>query len=372
MTNLSNCFVIPLLSATLLNVSTLPTPAQTSAKAFNLSGEYKGTHDPSIAKDGNNYYVFATGAAVRPPAAGSSTPSAPSGTASKATLPQIPIRCSPDLHLWKRCGAVFFDGIPAWIRAASPDTKELWAPDVSFSDGVYRLYYAYSTFGGNASGIGLVTTPTLDPGNPRYKWTDQGLVLKSNANDDFNAIDPNAVVDEKGDAWLAFGSFWSGIKMRRLDRVTGKLSTTDTRLYSLAARTKPADASPAKPGLPPDWEAVEAPFVFHHGPYYYLFVSWDLCCRGAHSTYHAVVGRSQFVYGPYVDRAGKPMMQGGGTPFLTANTKWAGPGGESLLHLDDQDIVVFHAYDASTGFPALQISSIAWKDGWPSAQLGIQ
>ena len=368
----SNLLVVALLSVTLFSVQTLTAPAQTSPEAFNLSGEYKGTHDPSVAKDGSNYYVFATGAAVRPPAAGSSSPSAPSGTASKAALPQLPIRCSPDLHAWKRCGAVFPDGIPAWIRAASPDTKELWAPDVSSSNGQYRLYYAYSTFGGNASGIGLVTSPTLDPGSSRYKWTDEGLVLKSTANDDFNAIDPNAVVDEKGDAWLAFGSFWSGIKMRKLDRATGKLSTTDIQLYSLAARTRPADVSPAKPGLPPDWEAVEAPFVFHHGQYYYLFVSWDLCCRGARSTYHVVVGRSRVVYGPYVDRAGKPMMQGGGTSFLTANSRWAGPGGESLLHLNDQDIVVFHAYDASTGFPALQISSIVWKDDWPTALLGIQ
>jgi arabinan endo-1,5-alpha-L-arabinosidase len=341
-------------------------------KALVLSGAYKGTHDPSIAKDGDTYYVFATGAAVAAPSSQSSSPSAPSGAMSSATLPQLPIRCSPDLHTWTRCGAVFPDGLPEWIRGASPATKELWAPDISFFDGVYHVYYAYSTFGGNASGIGLVTNSTLNTKSPRYKWVDQGLVLKSISQDDFNAIDPNLILDEQGKAWLAFGSFWSGIKMRELDRATGKVSAVHTHLYSLATREKPGDTPQARSGLPPDWEAVEAPFVLHHGAFYYLFVSWDLCCRGIHSTYHTMVGRSASVHGPYVDRTGRPMMQGGGSPFLTANGQWVGPGGESLLHLKDHDIVVFHAYDASNGFPALQISSVDWSNGWPSAALGTQ
>lgn len=32
-------------------------------------------------------------------------------------------------------------------------------------------------------------------------------------------------------------------------------------------------------------EGAEAPFIVHHGGYYYVFVSWDLCCRGARSTF---------------------------------------------------------------------------------------
>jgi arabinan endo-1,5-alpha-L-arabinosidase len=325
-----------------------------------------GTHDPSIIRDKNTYYVFSTGAAVAQP---SNTPSTPLNAMLSAGGAQLPIRCSPDLQAWRRCGSVFPSGIPEWIQKASPETRELWAPDISFYRGKYHLYYAYSVFGKNTSGIALATNSTLGANDSHSHWIDQGMVLQSTAADDYNAIDPNLILDEHGDAWLAFGSFWSGIKMRKLDVVTGKLSQSDTTTYSLATRARPPGAPPAKPGLPPDWEAVEAPFVFHHGEYFYLFVSWDLCCRGVHSTYRTMVGRSRSVHGPYLDREGSAMTDGGGTPLLTANEYWVGPGGESLLHDGSADIIVFHAYDAQSGRSALQISTLAWKDDWPSAAL---
>ena len=184
-----------------------------------------------------------------------------------------------------------------------------------------------------------------------------------------NAIDPNLILDAEGGAWLSFGSFWSGIKMRKLDRATGLLSKTDTTTYSLASRMKTAQASPRNPDLPPDTEAVEAPFVFGHGDFYYLFVSWDLCCRGTKSTYHTMVGRSKSVTGPYLDRNGKSMEGGGGSVLLSANAMWLGPGGESLIHLPHEDLIVFHAYSAVNGVPSLHISTVGWKDGWPEAAL---
>lgn len=317
--------------------------------ALKLTGDYAGTHDPSIGREGNKYYVFATGFA-------------PGGG-------QFAIRCSSNLTDWKRCGSVFKQ-IPSWIQQKSPKTKELWAPDISFFNGKYHLYYAYSVFGLNTSGIAMVSNDTLDPSSPAYHWTDEGVILESKLTDNFNAIDPNIVLDGKGQPWLSFGSFWSGIKMRRIDPATGKLAATDTHLYPLAARTEPRDAVPAKPGLPPDWEAIEAPFIVRHGDYYYLFVSIDLCCRGIHSTYRTMVGRSRHVTGPYVDVDGKPMLQGGGTPLLVANSRWFGPGGESVLQRPEGDLIVFHAYDGITGKPALQISTLTWMHGWPHAALG--
>lgn len=157
--------------------------------------------------------------------------------------------------------------------------------------------------------------------------------------------------------------------MRKLDRKMGKLSTDDTKLYSLATRAKPEHFDPPPPGLPPDYEAVEAAFIVHHGAYYYLFVSWDLCCRGLKSTYRTMVGRSKEVTGPYLDSTGKKMTDGAATPLLSANQKWLGPGGESVLLGPDQDIIVFHAYDAKTGVPSLQISTLTWNGGWPHAAL---
>lgn len=157
--------------------------------------------------------------------------------------------------------------------------------------------------------------------------------------------------------------------MRRIDAATGKTDRDDPTLYALASRAKPEDAAPAKPGLPPDWEAIEAPFIVRHEGFYYLFVSFDLCCRGTHSTYRIMVGRSHHVTGPYADAEGKPMLEGGATELLAGNDRWDGPGGESILVRPEGDIMVFHAYDAETGRPALQISTLTWQKGWPHAAL---
>ena len=83
-----------------------------------------------------------------------------------------------------------------------------------------------------------------------------------------------------------------------------------------------------------------------------------------------MVGRSEKVTGPYMDAEGVPMLKGGGTQLLTANQRWIGPGGESLLLRPEGDLMVFHAYDAVSGKPALQISTVAWTGGWPHIELG--
>jgi arabinan endo-1,5-alpha-L-arabinosidase len=332
------------LLGTAMTAQSLPKP-----HPYRVDGDVEGVHDPSIIKQGETWYLF-----------GTATEKTPHG--------QLPIRCSKDLQHWKRCGDVFAS-IPEWIKKGSPETQELWAPDISYFDGKYHVYYAFSAFGKNTSGIALVTNKTLDPASPEFHWVNEGLILKSTLTDDFNAIDPNIVLDAAGQPWISFGSFWTGIKMRRIDLGTGKLSATDTKTYSLASRERPENPPPAPPGLPADWQAIEAPFVVRHGDFYYLFVSFDLCCRGLKSSYRTVVGRSRTVTGPYVDADGKPMLHGGGTALLTGNTRWLGPGGESILQQPEGDIIVFHAYDGKTGQPFLQISAIDWTTGWPWAAL---
>ncbi len=322
---------------------------RTSPQVINVEGDIQFVHDPSIAKDGDTWYLFST--ANGPIRDG-----------------ELPIRCSQDLHLWHRCGTVF-DKVPDWIKKESPATKELWAPDISFFNGEFHLYYAFSVFGKNTSGIALLTNKTLNPKSPDFHWIDHGLVLQSRLEDDFNAIDPNLVLDEKGQPWLSFGSFWTGIKMRRIDPKTGLLSPEDTKTYAIATRKRPENPGPNPPGLPGNWQAIEAPFIIHHGDYYYLFVSFDLCCRGIKSTYKTMVARARTVTGPYLDAARTPMLEGGGTPLLLGNARWFGPGGESILQQKDGDIIVFHAYDGKTGAAYLQISTIAWIDGWPKVAL---
>jgi arabinan endo-1,5-alpha-L-arabinosidase len=333
----------------------LATHAQHAAEVIAVAGDTEYVHDPSIIKDGNIWYLFGTA----------------NGPNRKG---ELPVRCSPDLHEWKKCGHVFAS-IPDWIKKQSPKTRELWAPDISYFKGEYHLYYAFSVFGKNTSGIALAINKTLDPHSPDFHWEDRGLVLLSGEDDNYNAIDPNLVQDAKGGAWLAFGSFWDGIKMRRIDPQTGKLSPKDTKLYSLARRKRPKNPPPNPPGLPGNWQAIEAPFIVHHGAYFYLFVSFDLCCRGAKSNYKTMVGRSSKVTGPYKDAHGTPMLDGGGTPVLLGNNRWIGPGGESIrMGVDhgmgnDQDLIVFHAYDGKTGDAYLQLSTIDWTGGWPHVAL---
>jgi arabinan endo-1,5-alpha-L-arabinosidase len=161
-------------------------------------------------------------------------------------------------------------------------------------------------------------------------------------------------MDADRNPWLAFGSHWSGIKMIRLDYETGKQSTEDDTLYSLASRA-----------VHP--RAVEAPFIVHRNDTYYLFVSFDQCCQGIRSTYNVRVGRSETITGPYVDRDGVPMMEDGGTQILFANERYRGPGHNAIYSEDDQDYIVYHAYDAvQGGIPTLRIDPLEWdEDGWP-------
>jgi arabinan endo-1,5-alpha-L-arabinosidase len=140
-----------------------------------------------------------------------------------------------------------------------------------------------------------------------------------------------------------------------LDAATGRLAADDGKLYALASRRGTGT------------DAIEAPFILHRGDYYYLFASFDQCCQGAESTYNVRVGRSKAITGPYVDRAGKPMMEGGGTLILSAYDRWHGPGHNGLYVDGDTVWMPYHAYDAlQIGIPKLRIESIAWDaEGWP-------
>jgi arabinan endo-1,5-alpha-L-arabinosidase len=141
---------------------------------------------------------------------------------------------------------------------------------VIFHNGRFLLYYSVSRFGRNTSAIALAANPTLDPADPDFRWTDEGIVIQSGTDDDFNAIDPAVVKTSDGKLWMSFGSFWSGIKLIQLDPQTGKRLAPDSPIHSLA-----------------HYEAIEAPHIHEHGDYFYLFVNWDRCCRGVNSTYNA-------------------------------------------------------------------------------------
>jgi len=293
-------------------------------------------HDPSMAKEGKTYYVFTTG-------------------------PGIAVQTSTDRIHWKPAPRVFTP-IPSWTRETITGSNEFyWAPDISYFNHKWHLYYAVSTFGKNRSAIGLATNVTLDSTRPDFKWVDEGPVVQSYPKDNYNAIDPVLALDEHKQPWLAFGSFWGGIQIVRLDEATGKPTEKDL--------VAPIASRPHTEGQP---GAIEAPYIIRHGRDFYLFSSFDFCCRGIRSTYNIRVGRAKSINGPYLDRDGKSMLDGGGTQILASAGRWYGPGGNSVFREGRTDYLVYHAYDGEdNGAPKLRIDALTWdKDGWPHAPGG--
>ena len=298
-------------------------PTPTTVQTLELIGDLE-THDSCVIEAAGRFFLFHTG-------------------------PGIVIKTSDDLYDWRDAGSVFSEN-PLWIADLVPEATVLWAPDVSWFNDTYHLYYAASTFGSGLSCIGHATKSALDAPDP---WVDLGPVICSDmggVDDDWDAIDPATFVAADGTRWMVFGSFGSGIKLIRLDDAGARL---DDEFYSLAQR--PTDV------------AVQAPFILPRDPYYYLFVSFDFCCRGVDSTYSIRVGRSTDPTGPYVDRDGVPMLEGGGTLLLEGDERWRGVGANTILTTRGRDYNVYHTYDANAaGRATLRISEVAWDvDGWP-------
>jgi len=304
-------------------------------------------HDPVMAKQGDTYYLFCTGRGIA-------------------------VWSSQDMKNWKREKPVF-ETAPQWAVEAVPGFKNhIWAPDISYYNGKYYLYYSVSAFGKNTSCIGLATNATLDPKDENFKWVDHGKVIQSiPGKTNWNAIDPNLVTDDKGVPYLTFGSFWDGLKLVRLTADRTAVAEDISKIPTIASRKKKPKSPnpPAVGGNPPDagGNAIEAPFIFKKNGWYYLFASIDYCCKGAASDYKMIAGRSKKVTGPYLDKEGQPMAAGGGTLLLEGNEKWHGVGHNAVYTFDGTDYLIFHGYDAETnGRSKLRIEKLSWdKKGWP-------
>ena len=322
-------------------------------------------HDPVIAFCEGRYYLFATGFGVQ-------------------------CMSSEDLETWKQEPPVFKTP-PQWaVDRVKGYRGHTWAPDVQYHNGLWYLFYSCSAFGKNTSAIGLTVNKTLNPESPDYEWVDKGMVVESvPGQTPWNAIDPNMVVDKRGHVWLSWGSFWDGIQLARLKgmkrarvprvkrvqevqgvQVKGEPKTVARRYYSGGKHGKPSDEDLALAGEAPDAgaNAIEAPFIIREGDWYYLFVSWDYCCKGPRSNYKTVVGRSKRVEGPYLDRQGRKMEEGGGDILLQASDRYYGVGHCGLLKKDGEWLFVAHGYDKlHNGQSKLFLRKMTFDDdAWPT------
>ena len=324
-------------------------PHQSPREAFTTDTPM--VHDPVMAQEGDTYYIYATGMGVQQ-------------------------MTSKDRKVWTVSHNPVMSVIPHWTRDSVPGFRHhVWAPDVIQYRGKWWLAYSCSTFGRNGSVIGLLSTHSL----ASCLWDDEGAIVCSReGRDNWNAIDPNFVIDDNDQPWLVWGSFWDGIQLARLDTTMhiakGEKPRTIARRFNLTAPDgkKALSTNPNPPKNPTsDFagpNAIEAPFIFKHAGYYYLFVSWDYCCQGAKSNYRVAVGRSKCVEGPYLGPDGTDMRDGGGKIFLEGDKKeYEAAGHCAAYHIDDQDIFICHGYSvAQQGASVLIQRPIVWtSDGWP-------
>jgi arabinan endo-1,5-alpha-L-arabinosidase len=295
-------------------------------------------HDPVMILENGTFYLFGTGNGIS-------------------------VWSSKDRATWKKEPPVLATP-PAWTARVVPDFKgHTWAPDIVKRGDTFYLYYSVSAGGKITSAIGVATNRTLDAASKDFAWIDRGIVVQSIPYRDlWNAIDPQLVFDDDGTPWLAFGSFWAGLRAVKLAPDLLKVAEPQ-EWRSLAKRERSVLVDDAEP----EPASIEAPFIFRKNGWHYLFVSWDHCCRGANSDYKVVVGRSKDLLGPYLDRAGTRLDRGGGTPVVAGNARWPGIGHNSVYTFEGRDWFVAHAYDASDrGRSKLKMMQLTWDDaGWP-------
>jgi len=306
-----------LLTTALLCVTSAVT-AQTTASYYSNPVIGTSLPDPTVirAKDGY-FYLYAT-----------------------ENIRNLPIYKSPDLVDWQPVGTAFTDeSRPQWNPKAG-----IWAPDINYFDGKYVLYYAKSTWGGEwEAGIGVATADS-----PAGPFTDHGAMFISKDLGTQNSIDPD-FVEENGHKYLFWGSF----------RGIWYIELTD-------------DGLRIKDGAKPQQIAgtfMEAAYIHRRGGYYYLFGSEGTCCEGERSTYHVTVGRSKSLFGPYVDKHGRSLMENHKETVLHRSDDVIGPGHNAEIFTDDEgtDWMLYHGFSAKDPDAGrlVWMDRVEWIDGWP-------
>ena len=227
---------------------------------------------------------------------------------------------------------------PAWLAEEGLEDNDgaFWAP--AFLD-ERTLYYAVSS--GFADGdITCIGVAHAEGEAPWLRWEDSGFPITCSFDAEEeegpmpSSIDPSVYVDGEGQSWLAFGG--GHIYATPVDDASGV--PLDEEWFELGVESYHHLANgPAlnDEGEPEDDLWVEAPFMVAHGEFVYLFVNWRECCNGAESTYEIRVGRARTVTGPFLDREGRSLLDGGGTLLLGARGERLGPGHAGIFRYQD-------------------------------------
>ncbi len=268
-------------------------------------------HDPStIAISGGKYYVYGTGG-----------------------------------------GSLVSDDGWTWRTGVAPSRRGL-APDVIHIGDRYYMDVAANIGAQPKAAVNMIWSKTLDPESKDYKWEEGGVVASSDGVEDSNAIDPGVLLDSTdGRLWLVYGSYFGYIRLVELDPKTGKRLRANDVPKNLAINS-------------------EASILIQHDGWYYLLLTHGSCCRGADSGYNIRMGRSRKVTGPYLDRTGLDMLQGGGSLFIGSGGRFIGAGHFGLLDEGNgvQKFSMHWEADLEKGGASvLDIRPLLWRDGWPVA-----
>ncbi|KAJ1322833.1 arabinan endo-1,5-alpha-L-arabinosidase [Microdochium nivale] len=246
-----------------------------------------------------------------------------------------------------------------------PGNNDLWAADISLVNGVYFLFYSVSTLGSKNSAIGYATSPSMDPGT----WTDRGALITSNDGTPYNAIDPNLYHSaDARELHIQWGSYWQGI-------YTQPVSISGAQV-SLRPGTSPKNIA----FLPEGNGAQEAAFVYQKDGAYWLFLSRGRAGEYGDNpaqfpvdqAYRVVVCRGSTPTGPFVGKAGRSCLEGGGTLVYATQGNIFAPGGQGVWQDDVLgEVLYYHYFNRNIGYgdydERFGWNQLKWIDGWPVA-----
>lgn len=263
----------------------------------------------------------------------------------------IPIYFSKDLVNWEFKRSAFRNATRPKPDVL-PDGGAFWAPEIRYINGKYVLYFSWAKWGDGSKSYTAVATSDSPVGD----FLNAKPLLIT---DDFgsNCID-QFYYEEDGKKYMFVGSF-NGIYVTEL--------TDDGLSVKRGADGKPVLKKQVC------GRAFEGTNIYKKGKYYYLFASINNCCDGINSRYKVVVGRSEKLLGPYVDRKGKDMLDNSWELVLEGDGEtFFGPGHNSIIIPDDTgtDWMIYHSYvkeNGAVGGRLGMLDRIVWSaDGWPT------